>query len=188
MHSARMKKGIGTTTAIALCIVGVQIWLPASYYLGDEVYDERFAWRMFSAVRMTRCDFNLFDASSDTLQRIPLNKSNHVVWSNLAKRGRLSVIQGLVDTACRTRTDVRAGLSCTVPDAPTIGLCRNRTDGDGDGIPDGYNRMVGCEAGSPGACCENDCPEGDIERCYHTQCRTELLTTDKNRCQVGVES
>ena len=31
-----------------VAVIASQIWLPLSYYLGDDPFDERFAWRMFS--------------------------------------------------------------------------------------------------------------------------------------------
>jgi hypothetical protein len=183
-----MKRAIRTTTLIAVGIIAVQVWLPASYYLSDDVYDERFAWRMFSSVRMTRCDFDLYDASNGGLQRISLTKTNHIVWSNLAKRARLSVIEKLVQIACQEREDVRVRLSCTVPNGPTIGLCRNRADADQDGVPDGYLRMIGCALETPSACFEHDCPDGNIDKCHKHLCRAEVLTSDVNRCESEADS
>jgi hypothetical protein len=183
-----MKPGFSTTTILAFGFIAVQMWLPLSYYLDDQVYDERFAWRMFSSVRMARCDFEMYDASNGGLQRLSLKKRNHIVWVNLAKRARLSVIDKLVSQVCESHDDVRVRLSCTVPNGPTIGLCRNRADEDQDGTPDGYNRMIGCGLESPTACFLNDCPDRNVSACYSQLCRDEILKPDLNRCGSEADS
>ena len=183
-----MKAHSSMTTLFAFGFIAVQMWLPLSYYLGEHEYDERFAWRMFSSVRMTRCDFEVYDGSDGGLQRLSLTKRNHIVWVNLAKRARLSVIDKLVAGLCESHHDIRVRLSCTVPNGPIIGLCRNRVDGDQDGTPDGYNRMIGCALESPSDCFLRDCPEGNVDTCYSRLCREEILEPDTNRCVSEADS
>ncbi len=75
----------------------VQLALPLSYYLGDDRYDERFAWRMFSDVRMVRCraDYRIGGAPVRLLERF------HVAWQTLVERGRRPVVDAVARRLCR---------------------------------------------------------------------------------------
>lgn len=176
-------KGPPSIATIAIgAFLLLQIGLPLSYYLGDNEYDERFAWRMFSPVRMARCSFQLSTYENGTFQPLPLSKEYHVVWINLAKRARVGVIDAMVERSCRSHTDVRVDLRCATPKAPAIGLCRNAMDADGDGTPDGYNSLVGCAESTPEACFQADCPSGELAGCKARLCSRQLSSPDQNRC------
>ncbi len=79
----------------------VQIGLPLRYYLRPEApgsgYDERFAWRMFSPIRMLRCQV----AYTHDGQAVQLERRIHSAWITLLKRGRPSVIEGVSRALCR---------------------------------------------------------------------------------------
>ncbi|MGB0646510.1 MAG: hypothetical protein ACPGQS_05000 [Bradymonadia bacterium] len=183
-----MIRHLNTRSALAVSFLAVQIILPITYYASDRIYDERFAWRMFSSVRMARCEFNLYGKETTGLEPLKLSKKYHVVWLNLAKRARTDVIDALIARECTLHTDVRAHLNCSIPSAPATGICINRADRNNDGIPDGYDRMIGCDLDSPSACFSRDCPTREFEDCYQRLCRQQLMTSDVNRCtQAGVQ-
>jgi hypothetical protein len=96
---------------IALWLV-VQLCLPLHYYLirADE-HDERFAWRMFSPLRMMRCSIEISVAS----QPIVITSEFHDAWEKVAQRGRRSVIAAMGQHLCRKYPGkpVVARLRCT---------------------------------------------------------------------------
>ena len=109
-----------------------QTWAAASYYLGDYPWDERFAWRMFSTVRGLKCDYRIWrakpdgnercpDLSSARCERVRLSKEQHMVWVNLMRRGRLSVLDQLASHDCAQQGDgggYFVALSCQAPEPP----------------------------------------------------------------------
>ena len=72
-------------------VLGSQALLPAHYYLGTDPLDERFAWRMFSPVRMLTCQVEY------EVQGVPvaLPEHFHSAWITLVKRGRLDVTEAV---------------------------------------------------------------------------------------------
>lgn len=83
-------------------LVAVQVAIPASYYLwrspGD---DERFAWRMFSAVRLKRCTVSVFDDEAASAgPGIVLAHAAHASWVRSMTRGRQRVIERFLATRC----------------------------------------------------------------------------------------
>ena len=103
------------TPFIALFLLG-QLIFPITYYLDAddawERYDERFAWRMFSPIRMVRCDASFTVAGK---QR-PLMSHYHATWSTLSKRGRPDVLDGLVEHMCEQGEPVTLRLRCREAD------------------------------------------------------------------------
>ncbi len=186
LHPAPMKLPPNMIAMGAIAFILLQIALPLSYYVSDNEYDERFAWRMFSSVRMTRCSFQLASSDGITESALPLPKQYHVVWINLAKRARLDVIDAMVERACAEHSVIVGTLQCTTPGAPAIGLCRNAQDRDSDGVPDGYESLVGCEALSTSACFQRDCPSGSIDQCVAALCKTHLIPRGVNLCDTSV--
>jgi hypothetical protein len=57
--------------------VGLQVALPLSYYLGDDRFDERFAWRMFSPVRLSECRVKLVDRTDGAATIVRPNAELH---------------------------------------------------------------------------------------------------------------
>ena len=177
-----------------VAFVALQVGLPAAYYVGDDPFDERFAWRMFSPVRLARCTVEAFDATDGSLAPIRLSRELHVVWINLLKRARPAVIDAVADRLCERRSDVRMRLSCTPPDSVLRGVCmrmgdRDRNgvddalqDGDGDGIPDGYDRTKACAKGEGAACFAADCGELSAQDCHRKICRVVIKDSDEPLC------
>jgi hypothetical protein len=97
--------------SVSLFIAGwilLQLALPLSYYLGDDPYDERFAWRMYSDVRAVRCKLE-FTADGEV---VDLNRRYQVAWNRLAKRGRPSILEGMSRDLCQSHDRVELQLLC----------------------------------------------------------------------------
>ena len=78
-------------------LVTSQLLLPLHYYtVNRDPHDERFAWRMFSPMRMTACQptFKLDD------KPILLAAEFHEAWIEIAKRGRFRVIEEMAAQLC----------------------------------------------------------------------------------------
>jgi hypothetical protein len=84
-------------------LVVLQVAIPASYYLvRDDPDDERFAWRMFSAVRLKRCEVTASERASGGLARpIDIPRSVHASWIRSLERGRPNVIEHFLAQRCR---------------------------------------------------------------------------------------
>jgi hypothetical protein len=90
--------------------LAVQLLVPLTYYtVRRDPHDERFAWRMFSPMRMVQCDprFVVDD------QPFALGSRFHEAWIELAKRGRYVVIEAMAAELCR-EPGARAGRSVRV--------------------------------------------------------------------------
>ncbi len=102
---------------LILIVVGVQLLLPLHYYVAHgDPHDERFAWRMFSPMRMAKCGarFTLDD------QPVALASQYHEAWIELVQRGRFDVIEAIGADLCAKHAGarVRVTLECTYLDAP----------------------------------------------------------------------
>jgi hypothetical protein len=81
----------------AVAYLAVQLLLPATYYLRRDRHDERLSWRMFSTMRMATCEPELrIDG-----RPLQLASAFHVAWIELARRGRLVVIEAMAAHLCR---------------------------------------------------------------------------------------
>jgi len=80
-----------------------QIALPLRYYLRAEApgstYDERFAWRMFSPVRMIRCKA-VYEHDGAPVE---LSEEIHSAWGTLLQRGRPHVVDAVSRHLCREK-------------------------------------------------------------------------------------
>ena len=77
-----------------------QLLIPLHYYVANrDPHDERFAWRMFSPMRMTRC------APEATLNGKPfsLGTEFHQAWIQTAERGRFRVVEEMAARVCERR-------------------------------------------------------------------------------------
>lgn len=170
-----------------VAFLALQVGLPLSYYLGDNPHDERFAWRMFSPVRLVSCEVEATDNTSR--QRIDLMAEVHVVSINLMKRGRLPVVKAFARHWCgdavaagNSSPDLRVRLTCGAPDERALGICRlGPRDADGDGIPDGYRETLECE-GTPAECFQHECGGRPAAQCHAERCRVVLLAGEGNLC------
>lgn len=96
--------------------LGIQTWAALSYYQSDYPWDERFAWRMFSPVRGLKCSYQIWERQDQSSSACPdksglqcapykLSRHHHMVWNNLLKRGRLSVLSQLARYECQKQVE-----------------------------------------------------------------------------------
>lgn len=100
-----------------LAFLVVQALAPLHYYtVRRDVHDERFAWRMFSPMRMTQCRW----AVSIDKQPITLGTQFHEAWLEMVGRGRMTVIEQMAAKLCRANLGkpVEVTLDCTYIDRP----------------------------------------------------------------------
>jgi len=113
-------------------LVALQLLIPASYYLlRDDRDDERFAWRMFSSVRLTHCHVLAFDGKT-AQERAPvaLAKSLHASWLRSLERGRKHVIEHFLASRCAEPQVHYSQLerACTSPSGRPLPEARYRYD------------------------------------------------------------
>lgn len=86
----------------------LQALVPLRYYLGDDPYDERFSWRMFSAVRVIECNTGVREMVGEPPRprAIQLMKVIHEAWVTALRRNREDVIRAFLARRCHEE-DVR---------------------------------------------------------------------------------
>jgi hypothetical protein len=100
---------------LILAYVAVQIVAPLHYYtVREDKHDERFAWRMFSTVRMLDCQPLSGAMFTVDGKAVPMGNTFHEAWIKLAERGREVVLEAMADKLCRDHPggDVRLDLTC----------------------------------------------------------------------------
>jgi len=97
----------------------VSIAIPLRYYLGDDLYDERFAWRMFSRVRVQECSA---EVTEDGLALVVLGRDPSAPgilpapWHALLQRNRPAVVHRFLLWRCDAegaRDTVRVTTRCS---------------------------------------------------------------------------
>jgi hypothetical protein len=82
---------------VILAVVGSQLLIPLHYYtVRRDPHDERFAWRMFSPMRMAECAVR---ATVDDAP-LPLDREFHEAWLAIARRGRFAVVEQMGARLC----------------------------------------------------------------------------------------
>jgi hypothetical protein len=100
-----------------LAFLAIQLLLPLHYYvLRHDPHDERFAWRMFSPMRMTQCSVRF----AVDKQPVQLGTKFHEAWIEIAKRGRYAVLEQMAEKLCSDNPGkpVELGVDCTYLDRP----------------------------------------------------------------------
>ena len=96
----------------------VQLLVPLHYYIRHrDKHDERFAWRMFSPIRMVSCTPR-FVVAGKVIE--PRNEF-HEAWQKIAERGRFVVIEAMGRELCTRypKSPVIVDLTCTNLDKST---------------------------------------------------------------------
>lgn len=112
----------------------IQAVVPLRYYLGDDLFDERFSWRMFSAVRVYSCDLSAFETRAGVERPTRLMSTIHVAWITTMRRGREAVLRRYL----RWRCDQEG-----VEAARVVNRC---TTPEGNRVPD-LVRAIDCDTG-----------------------------------------
>lgn len=103
---AALPAPVGRLRRRTLWIVGgfvvFQLLVPLTYYFRDDPYDERFAWRMFSAVRLHSCSPSGLERTEDEseLREVNLERVIHRAWINTLARNRSDVIESYLRQRC----------------------------------------------------------------------------------------
>src|SRR5690606_29688636 len=108
---------------IVLWLVG-QLLLPLSYFTWrDDPFDERFAWRMFSPMRLTRCHVELYVGTAERRVRQRIRDDLHNAWLGWLRRGRATVARAYLAHRCEREREagradpwVSMALICPLPD------------------------------------------------------------------------
>ena len=110
--------------AFFLAIVAIQLVVPLTYYIREDPYDERFAWRMFSGIRVQRCETRAFETSEGVERELALGQLVHVAWVTHLRRNRRDVVEGLLSRRCRERevTHARVANTCRAADDDSLWL------------------------------------------------------------------
>ncbi|MFW5920630.1 MAG: hypothetical protein ACOCUS_02230 [Polyangiales bacterium] len=108
--------------------LALQLFVPLTYYMRDDPYDERFAWRMFSAIRVYGCRTWAFDVHEGPdgerrSERLELSKEIHVAWITTMRRNRRDVIHAFLRRRCEEPGVVESRVvnRCSTPDGERIG-------------------------------------------------------------------
>lgn len=108
-------------SAAALGVLLVQALIPLGYYLGDDPYDERFSWRMFSAVRMHRCAVEADELREGQRVSIPLGDTLHVAWITTLRRNRAAATTRFLRWRCEGgAAEARVISRCVAPDGTRL--------------------------------------------------------------------
>ncbi len=101
---SRMTWGKKAALVFIHVFVVLQLAAPLSYYTcRTDQNDERFAWRMFSPVRMLRCSTKL--VVGEERQPVRLRGIFHEAWLTIASRGRREVIASMAKELCARARD-----------------------------------------------------------------------------------
>ncbi len=130
-QSAARRRLIALAVAAALL---AEVAIPATYYFGDDRFDERFAWRMFSDVRVYRCQLGAYDIDDGRATPVNLPATIHVAWINTMRRSR----EGVLRRYLRWRCDVE-----DIDGARVVNQCRTP---EGESVPR-VVREIDCGSG-----------------------------------------
>ena len=101
--------------------VALQLVLPLTYYVArEDRFDERFAWRMFSAERMAQCR-PVFRVEGDA-KPVPLGETFHEAWITIAERGRQDVVDAMARRLCADHPDkeIKLEMTCRMVSGETV--------------------------------------------------------------------
>lgn len=130
VSSQPSSSGSGSGYGWLWLVIALQIAVPASYYFKADRDDERFAWRMFSAVRVKRCEVRLRELKGGQLQEAKLEYLLHASWRQALARGRRRVMEKLLSERCRT------------PGLQRVELVRSCKDAKGAALPTEVMRLT----------------------------------------------
>lgn len=116
----------------------IEALIPLRYYTGDDIFDERFSWRMFSAVRVYSCNLNAFETRGGAEAPVNLMSTIHVGWITTLRRNREAVMERYLEWRCEQDS---------VEAARLVNVC---TTPEGNRVPDVVRTI--------------DCAEGRVER------------------------
>ena len=124
---------------LILAYLVVQFVGPVHYYLYSDPYDERFAWRMYSPMRMVTCKARVSEGVGASQREIKLSREIGMPWVKGIRRGNLRVLDAYAEHRCASMRSegipahVFAAIYCQLPDGswdkrsdPSEDLCVQR--------------------------------------------------------------
>lgn len=100
-HGDLASSGTHRQRWIVLAVICLGVLIPLRYYLGDDPYDERFSWRMFSSIRVQACRSQLTVTSDEGESHVVRVQADlHQAWLSAVERNRASVIEKLLERQC----------------------------------------------------------------------------------------
>lgn len=110
---------------LIVALLLIQAAIPLRYYLGfSGGDDERFSWRMFSTVRLQRCEVSVSEVrtGSDVPERVNLKPILQVAWISILQRFRPTVVDRFMRFRCETEgvQKVIYDRTCVAPDGKSI--------------------------------------------------------------------
>ncbi len=106
----------------AVVFLLAQAVIPLRYYFGSDPYDERFAWRMFSDIRMQQCRVSATETAGGSEHVVPLMRTIHVAWITTLERNRSAVVRRYLRWRCEQEgvTSARLTTNCVTPDGRPV--------------------------------------------------------------------
>jgi len=103
----RRPQGAGRWLAhgVVVTLLACAALAPLRYYLGDDPHDERFAWRMFSGVRLRQCQIRVVetmrkDHPGPRQRLVDPGETVHPSFENLLRRVRRPVVDAFLEARC----------------------------------------------------------------------------------------
>jgi len=126
--------------------------VPLRYYVlsGHDPYDERFAWRMFSAVRVQRCSVAVEETLLGQPRHVQLSTTVPMPWIALVERNRPAVQRGLLQFLCDRSTEpthVEIRSECVEANGERAPAIRRALDCESGELEE--VRVRGVEGGAP---------------------------------------
>ena len=112
-----------------------QLLIPLTYYtMRDNPYDERFAWRMFSATRLYQCNVEFREGRANATRPVRLGGVVHQAWINHLRRNRAEVAAALLLRRCEEPTVEEASITtiCQSANGEALPQTRYLRDCDAD--------------------------------------------------------
>ncbi|MGE0792455.1 MAG: hypothetical protein AB7S26_42665 [Sandaracinaceae bacterium] len=108
-------------------ILAIEALVPLRYYTSDDAFDERFSWRMFSAVRVYRCRLEAFDERAGARTPVNLMTEVQVGWINTLERNREAVQDRYLTWRCEDDENDGARLvnHCLSPEGRAVDVERS---------------------------------------------------------------
>ena len=105
----------------------LQMWIPASYYFASNLFDQRFAWRMFSLGNGIRCDVKAYDMDSrGERTEIALRETLPSHWVLFLQRRQASTPERYLERRCSMAVAPKAELQYSCRDARGASLGEER--------------------------------------------------------------
>jgi hypothetical protein len=111
-----------TSNAFIALFLLFQLAMPLRYYLGGRGDDERFSWRMFSTVRMHKCEIAVHELQAGELRKVDLTQAVQIAWIALLERNRTEAVHALLRRRCGRHevSEVHFDRQCTSTDGSAL--------------------------------------------------------------------